>query len=176
VAVKHAVKQALPLAVQRTQLSLYLSTFREQLRKGGYVQEDSEIDEQIAAVKTMREHEISDVLASVKGVLTLETTVTSLKNMVLMGASLGSTLGPSVGLQLSGWDQHLARQQEELSAAATFIVLEDWDYYADSMSGKSRMAMMLCSSAMQCHNTNSIKMAHMRQQHASDELLRGLDG
>jgi hypothetical protein len=151
-------KAALPLAMQRVQLSLYLSTFRQQLMKGGYAQSDSEIDAQIQEVKVMQAKQLEDRLGAVKGVLTLETSVSSMKNAVLMCSGLASTLGPSVGIQLQGWDAALARQQEELSAAATFVILEDWDYYSNSVSGKSRMGMFLLQSAMQCH-----------RQHQSDQ-------
>jgi transposase-like protein len=171
-----AQPQELPLPLARTQLSLFLSSFKAELIAGGYAPSAQDIEAQVARTSRMTRQEVRDTLASVRGVLTLETSVSSVVNGCLMGASVGANLGPMAGLQLQGLDRMLMEQKAELQACAKLYVLDEWDYFQDRVNGKSKLAMTVLSAAMQCHNANCIAQRTRARAEASDELLRTLDG
>jgi hypothetical protein len=166
----------LPLPLMRTQLSLYLSSFRTELVSGGYQPSAEELDAQLARVPRMSKQELRDTIDSVRGTLTLDSSVATVTNGCLMLASVGANVGPFVGIQLQGYDRMLLEQKDELTLAAKMMVLDDWEEWQGRVNGKSKLAMCLLQSAMQCHNQNQIAAAHRRQEQASDELMQSLDG
>jgi hypothetical protein len=175
VAGNHTDKPPLPLPMARTRLSLMLNSYKQQLIESGFGSED-EVDAVARRVSRMGPGEVEEQTAAVKGVLTLTHSVNGMTNGILCGASIASAVGPSIGLELSNWDRHLVESKQELQDACTFLVLDEWESFADSMSGRSRLCILLMSSAAQCHSSNQLRKAHARSQSASDELLRDLDG
>lgn len=174
-AVAEESKKELPLPLARTQLSLYLTSFKRELVESGFVPSQEELEAIVRRVPRMQRQELGEQLDAVKGTLCLEHSVAQVVNGSLMMAGMASQVGPMVGLELGGWGQELARQRDELAMSAKLMVLEDWDWYSDRCSGRSRMCMFMLQSAMSTHNANQIKQAHRRQQAASDELLRHID-
>jgi transposase-like protein len=170
-----AADEPLPLPLARTQLSLYLTSFKDDLIACGYATAD-ELESQVQRVSRMQRAEIADILQAVKGTLTLETSVHGVKSGCLMAASIGSQFGPLVGLQLTGMDRALQEKSKELDMASRMLILEDWQSWQNQINGKSRLVMMLCQTALQVHSQNTQVMEQRKQQAASDELLRTLDG
>jgi hypothetical protein len=155
-------KKQLPLPLARTQLSLYLTSFKRELVESGFVPSQEELEAIVRRVPRMQRQELSEQLDAVKGTLCLEHSVAQVVNGSLMMAGVASQVGPMVGLELGGWGQELSRQRDELAMSAKLMVLEDWDWYSDRCSGRSRMCMFMLQSAMSTHNANQIKQAHRR--------------
>ena len=156
-----------PNSVLCTIIKLYLSEFAPQLEViTGY--SDTEKERFIKQVKPTTDREtLLGYLSSIRGTITLQTSISTLKNTMLCGAGVCEQFGPAVGLELSGLGAALDQKKDEIQLACTCTVLENWDWYESKASGGSQLGMICMNTLFQVHSHNqSIRV----QQHANAQV------
>ena len=156
-----------PNSVLCTIIKLYLSEFAPQLEViTGY--SDTEKERFIKQIKPTTDREtLLGYLSSIRGTITLQTCISTLKNSMLCGAGVCEQFGPAVGLELSGLGAALDQKKDEIQLACTCTVLENWDWYESKASGGSQLGMICMNTLFQVHSHNqSIRI----QQHANAQV------
>jgi hypothetical protein len=156
-----------PNSVLCTIIKLYLSEFAPQLEViTGY--SDTEKERFIKQVKPTTDREtLLGYLSSIRGTITLQTSISTLKNTMLCGAGVCEQFGPAVGLELTGLGAALDQKKDEIQLACTCTVLENWDWYESKASGGSQLGMICMNTLFQVHSHNqSIRV----QQHANAQV------
>ena len=156
-----------PNSVLCTIIKLYLSEFAPQLEViTGY--SETEKERFVKQIKPTTDREtLLGYLSSIRGTITLQTSISTLKNTMLCGAGVCEQFGPAVGLELSGLGAALDQKKDEIQLACTCTVLENWDWYESKASGGSQLGMICMNTLFQVHSHNqSIRV----QQHANAQV------
>ena len=156
-----------PNSVLCTIIKLYLSEFAPQLEViTGY--SETEKERFVKQIKPTTDREtLLGYLSSIRGTITLQTSISTLKNTMLCGAGVCEQFGPAVGLELSGLGAALDQKKDEIQLACTCTVLENWDWYESKASGGSQLGMICMNTLFQVHSHNqSIRI----QQHANAQV------
>ena len=156
-----------PNSVLCTIIKLYLSEFAPQLEViTGY--SETEKERFVKQIKPTTDREtLLGYLSSIRGTITLQTSISTLKNTMLCGAGVCEQFGPAVGLELTGLGAALDQKKDEIQLACTCTVLENWDWYESKASGGSQLGMICMNTLFQVHSHNqSIRI----QQHANAQV------
>ena len=156
-----------PNSVLCTIIKLYLSEFAPQLEViTGY--SETEKERFVKQIKPTTDREtLLGYLSSIRGTITLQTSISTLKNTMLCGAGVCEQFGPAVGLELTGLGAALDQKKDEIQLACTCTVLENWDWYESKASGGSQLGKICMNTLFQVH---SHKQSIRVQQHANAQV------
>ena len=164
-----------PNAVLVTQCMLYLSHFEEVLEviTGKTPQEKERYRKTIKP--NMNRDELLGILSSIRGTITLTTSVNTIRNSLMCGAGLSQHVAPYIGMDLTGVAQELDTKRDEIQMACTQLVLDDWSWYEQRASGKSQLFMICANTIFVCDAKNRQQAAMRAAQPISEEVQNKYD-
>ena len=89
--------------------------------------------------------ELLGILSSIRGTITLTTSVNTIRNSLMCGAGLASHAAPYIGMDLTGVAQELDAKRDEIQMAATQMVL------INKLQTDTKQRVVLCHVARVCH-------------------------
>lgn len=98
--------------------------------------------------------ELLGILSSIRGTITLTTSVNTIRNSLMCGAGLATHAAPYIGMNLTGIAHELDCKRDEIQMAATQMVLDDWSWYEQKSSGKSQLFMLCANTIFVCDAKN----------------------
>ena len=159
-----------PNAVLVTQCQLYLSHFEQVLEviTGKTPQEKERYRKAIKP--NMNREELLGILSSIRGTITLTTSVNTMKSSLMCGAGLSQHVAPYIGMNLTGVAQELDAKRDEIQMACTQMVLDDWSWYEQRASGKSQLFMLCANTVFVCDAKNRQHAAMRAAESVPEEV------
>ena len=164
-----------PASVLVAQIKLYVLHFGQQLESICGRVGSSEQEKWLKAITVKTPYdELCGHLSALRGVLVILNGVNMIRSSVMCGCGLAESTAPYIGMNMSGLTEELAQKRDELQLISTQMCIDDYDFYAQKMSPKHQLFMLVSSTAFACHNRNQQLAAQFAQQQAQQPVSEEL--
>ena len=126
----------------------------------------AERDRFMKSISKMSREELDGLISSIKATLTLQSGVEMIRQSCIMGCGVCEQVGPLVGARFEGLTGALMEQKQQLDDIAAMYTIQHYKWAEQMLDAQGQLFLLLTSTALRVHNTNSINDIHLAQQQA----------